>query len=219
MNDHSLDEYLRQLVEIAQQHPPNSRDRKKALAKLISVLQQSKQLTRPRRGQFQGFYEEIYREALQRLFTYVCDRIDDYDAQRGRVLQWVNFLLSRRFFIEASREVLPTVPKGVDPKAVTRLSLEDLDSNNPSELNPQLTPSLSEDLKHYLQEDPDGIFQMTCITQCPKANFQYIALKRLDGYSWQELAAELNLGISTLSSFYQRSITRFAPKCRQDLIL
>jgi hypothetical protein len=218
MNELSLDEYLQQLTEVAQQHPRGSRDRTKALAKLIRVLQSSGQLTRPRRGQFQGFYEEIYRDALQRLFAYMCDRIDDYTADRGRVLQWVNFLLSRRFFIEASREVLPTVPKGIDAKTITRLSLEELDSCNPVELNPQLVPSLSEDLKAYLHEDPEAIFQTTCIANQPSANFQYIAIKRLEGYSWKELAAELDLGISTLSSFYQRCITRFVPKFRNDLL-
>jgi DNA-directed RNA polymerase specialized sigma24 family protein len=218
MNELSLDDYLQQLVEAAQRHPPGSRDRKKSLAKLIGVLQGCGQLARPRRGQFQGLYEDIYREATQRLFTYICDRIDDYSAERGRVLQWVNFLLSRRFFIEASREFLPTVPKGIDAKTVTRLSLEDLDSNNPSELNPQLTPSLSEDLSCYFQEDPGDVFQTTCIADRPRANFQYIVLKRLEGYSWKELSKELDLGISTLSSFYQRCITRFAPQCRKDLL-
>lgn len=219
MDELSLDDYLQQLATTAQRHPPGSRDRKKALAQLVSALQKSGQLTRPRRGQFQGFYEEIYREALQRLFVYVCDRIDDYNPTRGRMLQWVNFLLGRRFFIEASREVLPTVPKGVDAKTIIRLSLDDLDSNNPSELNPQLTQSLSEDLKDYLQEDPDGVFVTTCIAKHANANFQHIALRRLDGYSWKELSEELDLGISTLSSFYQRCITRFGPKCKQDLML
>lgn len=219
MSEISLDEQLQQLVETAQQHPPNSRARKKALAKLIRALQNSNQLTRPRQGQFQGFYEEIYREALQRLFTYVCDRIDDYSPERGRVLQWVNFLLGRRFFIEASREVLPVVPKGVDARAVTRLSIDDLDVSDPSELNFQLAPSLSEELKHYIREDPDDLFSKTYVGQQSDANFQYIALQRLEGYSWKELSAELNLGISTLSSFYQRCVIRFAPKCKQDLIL
>ncbi|NEP18606.1 MAG: sigma-70 family RNA polymerase sigma factor [Leptolyngbya sp. SIO4C1] len=216
MCESPLDEYLEQLAVMAQQQPSGSRERRKALAKLISVLQNSKQLTRPRRGQFQGFYEDIYREALQRLFTYMCDRIDDYNPERGKVLQWVNFLLSRRFFIEASREVLPTVPKGLDPKTVTRLSLDDLDTSPPSD--PQQAPALSDDLKYYIREDPDGTFQKTCIANQPHANFQYIALKRLEGYSWKDLSAELALGISTLSSFYQRCINRFAAKCRQDLL-
>lgn len=214
-----LDEYLQRLVNEAQRQPTGTRKRRQALAKLISALQTSNQLTRPRRGQFKGFYGEIYREALQRLFTYVCDRIDTYNPERGKVLQWVNFLLSQRFFIEASREILPTVPKGIDAKTVTRLTLDELDINNPVELNPQLTPSLSDDLKHYLQEDPSNIFQTTHIANQPRANFQYIALKRLEGYPWKELSQELNLGMSTLSSFYQRCISKFAPQCKQDLLL
>lgn len=219
MNESCLDDYLQLLADEAQRHPAGTRKRRQALAKLINVLQNSNRLTRPRSGQFQGFYEEIYREALQRLFTYVCDRIDAYNPERGKVLQWVNFLLGKRFFIEASREILPAVPKGIDARKVTRLSLDELDANNPIELNPQLTPSLSDDLKNYLQEDPNDIFQNTCIGSQPRANFQYIALKRLEGYSWKELSQDLNLGMSTLSSFYQRSISKFSTQCKQDLLL
>ena len=217
MSESPLDECLLQLVETAQRQPLGSRARRKALAQLINELQSSNQLSRPRRGQFQGFYEDIYREALQRLFTHICDRIHTYSPEKGRVLQWVNFLLNRRFFIEASRDMLPTLPKGIDARTVVRLSLDDLDATARTG-GAHLPPSLSEDVKAYLQEDPNHIFQNTYIQGHPQATFQYIALKRLDNYSWKELSTELSLGISTLSSFYQRCIERFAPRFRQDLL-
>lgn len=209
-----LDDRLRQLAIAAQHHPQGSSARRRALTELISVMQQSGRLSRPRRGQFPMLYEEIYAEALQRLFSFICERIDYYNPQKGEVLQWVNFLLNQRFFIEASRDYLPTVYKGMDARSVKRLTLESLDQSNPYELNPQLIPHLSQEVKDCLEEDPEGLFAQTSIANHPAASFQYLALKRLEGYSWQDLSVELKIAIPTLSSFYQRCLTRFAPKLK-----
>ncbi len=213
-----LDEHLKQLAIAAQQHPKKSKARQHALAKLLSTIQQSGRLSRPRRDQFQGMYEEIYDEARQRLFSFICEKIDDYSPIRGEVLQWANFLLSQRFFIEASRDVMPTIHRGVGPGRVKRLTLDDLDRNNPIELNPQLTPTLSQQVEQSIEEDPEGIFTETCITNYPTASFKTLALKRLSGYSWQEISTELGISIPTLSSFYQRCLTKFAPKLKEYLL-
>ena len=209
-----LDNLLRQLAIAAQEEPKGSRARQRALTELISALLSSRKLTRPRKGQFKGLYEDIYAEALQRLFSFVCDRIDDYSTSRGEVLQWVNFLLSRRFFIEASRDYLPTVYKGMDARSVKRLTLEHLDQSNPSELNPQMIPSLSQEVKACLEEDPEGLFKSASVTDRPEANFQYIAIGRLEGYSWQDLSTEFEISVPTLSSFYRRCLARFSPKLK-----
>ena len=209
-----LDHHLRQLAIAAQKQPKGSSARRRALTELISALLKSHRLCRPRRTQFRALYEDIYAEALQRLFAFVCDRIDDYSLQKGEVLQWVNFLLSRRFFIEASRDYLPVVYKGMDARSVKRLSLEHLDQNNPVEVNPQLTPSLSQEVKDCLLEDPEGLFKQACIADHPAASFQYIAVRRLEGYAWQDLSDEFDIPVPTLSSFYRRCLSRFAPKLK-----
>lgn len=213
----NLDQQLKQLAIAAQQQPAKSRERQRALARLVRVLQQSKKLVRPRRDQFVGLYEEIYAEALQRLFSHICAKIDSYNPARGEVLQWANFLLNRQFFIEASRELLPTVYKGLDPKSIRPMTIEDLDRSNPVEVNPQLVPLPSQQVRDCLEEDPEALFQHTYIDRHPAANFQFLALKRLDGYSWDDLAIELGIKIPTLSSFYQRCLTKFAPNFRRYL--
>ncbi|MBE9060757.1 sigma-70 family RNA polymerase sigma factor [cf. Phormidesmis sp. LEGE 11477] len=213
-----LDNHLRRLAIAAQNEPKASIARQRALTELIGTLLASRKLCRPRLGQFQLLYEDIYAEALQRLFVFVCDRIDNYNPQKGEVLQWINFLLSRRFFIEASRDYLPVAYKGLDVREVKRLSLEYLDSSNPSELNPQLTPSLSQEVKACLIEDPEGLFGAASIVDHPRASFQHIAVKRLEGYSWQDLAVELGVPVPTLSSFYRRCLARFASKLRDYLL-
>ncbi|NJL51499.1 MAG: sigma-70 family RNA polymerase sigma factor [Hydrococcus sp. SU_1_0] len=222
LNSLSLDERLKQLAIAAQQHPPKSRERQKALARLITALQVSRKLVRPRRGEFQGFYEEVYAVALQLLFAHICEKIDTYDPKRGEVLQWVNFRLEREFFIKASREYLPTLPKGVDPKTCKRLTLDDLDKNNPHEVNPTLVPLISQQVLECFEEDPEGIFQRSHIQGNKQgnkdANFKFLAIKRLEGYSWEEISVKLDgIKVPTLSSFYQRCLTEFAPKIKEYL--
>ena len=214
MND--IDQQLKQLAVEAQQHPPKTKQRQQALSKLLRAIQQSKMLMRPRRGDFQGFYEEIYAEAVQRLFFHICERIDDYDPQR-EVLQWANFLLNKRFFIEVSRNFMPTVPKGVNQKEIIRLTIDDLDRDNPIEVKSQENNSIFQEVFHYLESDPEGIFRSTYIAKNPTANFQFLAIKILSGYSWKEISAELGVKIPTLSSFYQRCLTKFAPKFKEYL--
>ncbi|HBB36238.1 MAG TPA: hypothetical protein DDZ80_05700 [Cyanobacteria bacterium UBA8803] len=211
-----VDERLKQLAREAQRHPPKTKQRQQALAKLLSAIQQSGKLTRPYPGQFQGFYEDIYDEAQQRLFCHICERIDEYDPNR-EVLQWVNFLLKNRFFIEASRAIMPTVHQGIDPRGIIRLAIDDLDRNSSTELNSQLIPSLSQEVMQCLQADPEGLFKGTYTSDKPAANFQFLAIKLLSGYSWKEISAELDIKISTLSSFYQRCLAKFGHKFREYL--
>jgi|GEM_PF-304600 len=211
-----LDERLKRLALEAQQHPPNGKPRQRALAKLLQAIQQSEKLVYPHQGQFQGFYEEIYAEALQRLFAFICEQIDRYNPEK-EVLQWVNLLLEQQFFIEASQEILPRLPNGVKRGNLTSLTIEDMDRNHLHSANPQLTPLLTEEVIQCLAEDPEGIFQAACVADNPAANFRYLAMSRSAGYTWRELSVELGMRISTLSSFYKRSLTRFAPRIREYL--
>lgn len=206
-----LDGQLKALAIAAQQHPPKSPERQRALARLINTLQRSKKLVRPRRDQFQGQQDEIYAEALQQLFCHICDKIDSYHADRGEVLQWANFLLNRQFFPAAIREV---AYQGIRTTGVRCLTLDDLTQMNPAMMQSSSTPLPSEQVRECLDEDPELVFHHAHIDRRPDANFRYLALRRLDGYSWQELSAELDISIATLSSFYQRCLTKFAPKFR-----
>ncbi|NJM22940.1 MAG: sigma-70 family RNA polymerase sigma factor [Richelia sp. SM1_7_0] len=208
----------KELAEAAKENPAKIRAKQQALTRLVSALQSSGKLVRPQPGQFQGFYKEIYAEALQRLFTHVCKKIETYDPEK-EVLQWINFLLKRQFFPEAAREFFPTLPKGVDPRSVKILTSDDLDRENPTEVNPQQVPLLSQQVIQCLEEDPEGIFKSTHIKGCPAANFQIIAIQHLSRYSWEEISQKFDpaIPIPTLSSFYQRCVTKFAPKLKEYL--
>ncbi|MDB9496911.1 hypothetical protein PN441_11930 [Spirulina major CS-329] len=107
MEDAVLNPYLKQLAIAAQNAPPGSRQRRRSLADLIRTIQGSSQLSRPYQGQFVHLYEDIYAEATQQLFTYLCKNIESYRPEH-EVMQWVNFLLKRRFFY--SNVVFFTLP-------------------------------------------------------------------------------------------------------------
>ena len=206
----TLDERLKQLAVEAQQSLPKTPQRQRALAQLVDMICRSKRLVRPYRGQFSGFYEDIYAEAQQRLFLYICEQINRYNPE-FEVLQWANFLMKRRFFVEASRDVMPSAPKGMDRSKIKRITLDVLDKQEPMDLRSQSVPSLSEAVIQCIQEDRDGLFRSTHIQKKPEATFQYIALHFLGGYSWKEISAELDVKVVTLSSFYLRCLTKFSP--------
>lgn len=213
----TIDAHLKQLATEAQQHPLRSPERQQALAQLVSEISRSRQLARPHRGQFQGQYEEIYAEAQQKLFLHVCEQIDRYSPEH-EVMQWVNFLMKQRFFTEASRDLLATAPKSADRQLSKRVTLEFLDTRNPVEERSQSNASLSEEVIQCIREDPESLFVRTYIEKKPNAHFQHIALRFLEGYSWKDISTELDVKVVTLSSFYGRCLTRFAPKFREYLL-
>ncbi|MEC4984224.1 MAG: hypothetical protein SAJ37_18340 [Oscillatoria sp. PMC 1068.18] len=214
-NDMSeLDQQLKDLALEVQRYSPGSRKRRKALDKLIRVMQRPRVLPYLYPGCFQGFYEEILSEAKQQLFLYICQNINNYKPERGEVLQWINIHF-RRFFIEASRQFMPVEIRGGSSVQIRRASIDELETNDSLEINAQQNPFFSEEVKNFVEEDPESIFKNTHIRSHPKANFQLIFLRRIEGYSWEEISTDLSIGISTLSRFYQRCLRNFAPLFRE----
>jgi hypothetical protein len=209
---------LRELVETARSYPPNSPQRRQILAKLLCEIQNSGLLCHPKcPPQYQGCYAEIYATAIQNVFLYICQHLELYNSNVGEVLNWVNFLLSRRF-PEAIAEVVQSA-KHINFKKVKTVSIEDLSRGGVEMVDTQdsLPPLLSEQIREVIEEDPQGEFEGRCMSSNPAANFKSIALKRLAGDSWEELSAEYHSKIAALSNFYQRSLTHFAPKIKTYL--
>ncbi len=205
-----LEDPLNHLALTAQKYPPGTVERRKVVSQLLMQLQKSGQLTRlcpPYHHLSQDLREEVKAIAMQKLFTYIYEHIEKYDPQYT-VGQWIIFLLKKRFFVQAFREVTGF------RNGVKRLTIEEIPTNYlPDETNP-LT---SEEVIQYIEEDPEGIFQLACIEKQANANFRHIAIQRFHGYSWLEIESDLGFSISTLSSFYQRHLQRFAPKFREYL--
>jgi len=204
-----LDTQLKELADIAQNHPHATMGRRIALTRLINAIWQSGRLIRPCRGQFQLLYEDIYDEAVQNLFFYLCqdDNINKYDAERAEVMTWVNMLLTKRFFPEA-------IPKIIGKE--NEINLENSHLENISSSQPI---SLFEQVIECIESDPESIFVKEHIKGHPEANFQAIARKRYSGVSWKDISAEWDIGITSLHNFYQRCVKKFAPILRENLYI
>ncbi|MEM8807952.1 MAG: hypothetical protein AAGF01_18175 [Cyanobacteria bacterium P01_G01_bin.38] len=79
---------------------------------------------------------------------------------------------------------------------------------------PNTHNTLSDEIRQYLETDPDQILQKH-IQGCRRATFQTIALARLNGQRWSDLAAEFNIAVPTLSSFYERTLKQIAPRIKE----
>lgn len=202
------DTRLKQLALSAQKQPPNSSLRSYALEELVKAIKISNRLCYPHRSLFSNeFYSLIYEEAVVQTITYICTNIDRYDPQRGKgkFMNWVNFKLDkavlmcrRQFDLSANYELssLPDFDVIPDnPKTLTRGDL----------------------LYQYIERDPRKVLQTTYIVGNSQANFRAIALKRLSGKTWKEIAQELNSTVSVLSSFYRRSCQKFQFLLQQEL--
>ncbi|MGF1479098.1 MAG: hypothetical protein ACFB4I_06370 [Cyanophyceae cyanobacterium] len=204
------DAQLKKLALAAQGYPPDTPERRHLLGELVEAIQSSGRLCRPHRGKFSepSFYELLYEEAVLETLAYVCKNIDKYDPQRGqkqKFMTWVNFRLdklvieSRRRFSDHQTFSLPT--------------LSDLDRLQP----PQEAPLLSELVRQCIEEDAENTFKQAQIRNRPDANFRAIALARIAGKSWEELASEFDIVVPTLSSFFQRCCRKFASQMRSSL--
>lgn len=205
MSPAQLDELNRQLQILAlraQHYPLLSQERQSALRQIVTGIMRSGRLCRPQKGKFLGTYEDIYAEALQELLLYICKNIDKYDPERAKVMTWVNMLLERRFFKEA-------IPKVLD--SPNRVNMPD-----PGDIPaPQKTTALVDILKELVETDPENLFKSAHIKNHPDATFQAFLLRRLAEQSWDAIATEFGISVSTASNFYYRCLTKFLPKLKE----
>ena len=194
------DTRLKQLAINAQKQSPNSALRSYALTELIKAIQISNKLSHPHRGLFANdFYPLIYEEAVVKTMTYICTNIDRYDPQRGqgKFMNWVNFKLDKNILICRRQFDLSYKYEAVSLDKIKTIP-------SPSEPIP-----MGDLLYQYIKEDPNGVFQKTYIADNPQANFKTVALRRLSGKTWKEIAREFQIQVPVLSAFYQRNCQKF----------
>lgn len=205
------DAQLKKIALEAQRHPPGSELRQHALRELVEAIRLSGKLCRPHRSKFSpAFYELAYEEAVNQTLLYVCQKIDNYDPNRGKekkFINWVNFRLDK-ILIDLQNEIRNTK----QDKFPTLAELENI--VNYKEENEQL---ISEVLRELIEKDEKKIFRKKYIRDYPAANFQNLALAIIAGKSWQEISAELGIKETTLRSFFRRCCQKFAPIFREYL--
>ncbi|AKV71172.1 MULTISPECIES: hypothetical protein [Microcystis] len=124
----------------------------------------------------------------------------------GLLLLWqiiyANLVLPKTYKIQQQSLDEP-VSQNDDPSSKTLLDLIE----QPETAHPRHREY--EKLRKLIEQDPTGQFREAHIRNNEEANFQAIALGRIDGRSWNDLSEQWNIKVSVLSSFYQRSIQRF----------
>ncbi|MGK7895987.1 MAG: hypothetical protein AB4372_20825 [Xenococcus sp. (in: cyanobacteria)] len=202
------DHKLKQLALMVQSYPPNSELRSYALRELIRGIKISGKLCSPYKDRFSPkIYQVVYEEAVMETFMYICTKIDNYDPERGnkKFMNWVNFKLEKSFL--ACYEQLKI------SQELQFFELSDLEKIP----TPISSPSLAESLVEYIKKDPEKLFTQAYVKGRPDANFRTIALARISGQTWQEIAQQLDISVSTLSSFYRRSCQDFKTILEQKL--
>ncbi|WP_246162756.1 hypothetical protein [Brasilonema sennae] len=188
MDEDVLDYQLRQLVKEAQLHPPKSRERRKALNRLIKKIQDSGKITRlPTWKDFPNF-QDIYDEALGKTWMKICENIQTYNPQHP-VMAWVNQIMNSRFFEilrQARRQQaifcldeLYSLEVGFDNSAKGQLSRvrKELQEKEISQTHENSENRL---VREFIKDDPERILQNTYIVNDINANLQRILLMRLD---------------------------------------
>ena len=200
----TLEERLLELAIAAQGQPPRSPQRQRTLNQLVEEIWHSGQLCYPYQGRFPPeLYQEIYEEAGQQLWIYICSNLDRFDPNRASVLGWVNYLFKKRFFPEVMEDIVNSATNPL------------MDENSWGESEED--PLLSELVREIIIEDPDNIFKNTHLRGEPRANWQFISIAKFEGKTWQEIALQVERALNTVREWYIRNTPAMAEKIKQYL--
>ncbi|MEG4343117.1 hypothetical protein QUB70_07445 [Microcoleus sp. A003_D6] len=216
-----IDLQLQQLAVEAKQHPAQSRQRNRALTKLIEIVRCCHRLARPYKAGLQGLiYQDLYNEALVKTIEYICLKIDNYYPEKP-VMAWVNHILKYRFsdvvdrhMNENRRRELPSL-NDLDDKLENWLS-EELQESEEARMMRELHQEWCE-LRKLIEEDPDSHFRRVSLRGRPDITWQVIALAKLDGETLDSISQRFGVALTTIADFYKRNLRRFGDYIRNRL--
>lgn len=195
----NLQDQVRQLIFEACRHPIGSPERQRRLTKIIRLV--ANQLWKER--------VPYYQDALQQTWIYFCQNLCEgktgrpYNPERANVVTWLNAYLKRRLqdgFIntQTQRKATASPLPSDDSDSSDNLLVEQLPAQ------PDIPPLL-EDVKRWAEQGQDLRLVETHLKGHPHITCQALILRRLPPeIPWKDLAAEWDVSIGTLSSFYQR---------------
>ncbi len=204
--DNALNRQLQELVEEIKQYSANDDsaivrvNRRIALNKFVKAIVNSGRLSKQTRWLGLPNYEDYHNEALQLTLMEICSKIDEYNPQYP-VMAWVNKIFHWRFIDVVKKEEkkgITMVPKGETISPV--LSLDDIKK----ELHGSNEISQEEIIKGIITKDPERYLISQHLKGHPDANLKVILLFLLSGKKWKEISQELDVPLTTASSFYQR---------------
>jgi hypothetical protein len=213
---------ITQIAQEAKNAAPDSNQRRLALNLLVEAIQIADKFSHLNNRSFSfppSLYEYIYNEAIQETLLYVCLNIHQYDPSRSQLMTWVNFLLSKRFidvgnkYMKQGITKSPNIVRNKTDDQQSGLKIVFLDNEENLEIfwQKEEAVSKSQQLRDFLESDPDSLFRNAHITGRPDVNFQVVALEKVWGdKTWEYLADKWQIdSIQTLSSFFNRCLKKF----------
>ncbi|PMB19417.1 hypothetical protein CEN45_19180 [Fischerella thermalis CCMEE 5198] len=210
------DERLKQIALAVKQTPADSNQRKVALNLLVEAIQIANRFCHPHSSLPPGVYEYVYQEAFQTTLAEICQKIDNYNPEH-EVMAWVNGLLGWRFQDEIKKHKRQGITQLPANQPYRVINLNEPDTIERFWRKDEALNKLQQ-LQESLEEDPYNMFTKEHIQDRPDANFQLIALAKIvEGKSWQNISKELQIPVSTVSSFYYRCLKKFRDFFQQYL--
>ncbi len=192
---------LQSLIADTCRHPPGSVERQRGLTQLYRLIVKSRKLWR----ESTPYYEEVWQQTWLYFCLNLCEATtakEKYNPDRSSVTTWLNFYLKQRLkdtAIKVQQEQNRTV------SGLERLDDDDSLGFLDTFAAPPDIPQMLQATRQWAETDPKGELQRLQVRGREDITCQLLILRRLPPEtSWQELSAELNLPVSTLSSFYQR---------------
>jgi DNA-directed RNA polymerase specialized sigma24 family protein len=216
-----LNQYLQSLLSQAITHPPKSTTRRILLNKFLKAIIDSGELSNQGRWRNLPNFDDFYQEALDQTFLEICERIESYRPEKP-VMAWVNFYFKNRFhdLVKKYRKKgITNIPK--QNQKTTIMSLDHLEKDVPNED----AQSDTQNLRTFLQEDPEGKLKQESIQGYPHATLQKILwLRFIEDKKWKDISQELDINknskkipISTLNSFTKQKMRKLQPYFKQYL--
>ncbi|NJK39880.1 MAG: sigma-70 family RNA polymerase sigma factor [Oscillatoriales cyanobacterium RM2_1_1] len=189
---------LQQIIAEAQALPPESAERRQKLNQIIRLVTGSGKLWRES--------VDYYNDALQEMWEYCCQHLEDYDPQRSHVITWFDYHLKKRLRVWRDRHYRDQ-NRQITPQIFDDSLLDPLDFVSPET---QIQPALEiwERTLEWVQADPQHRLCRTCFRRCSQINCQVLFFKRFPHETpWKDIAAEFDLdpaAAKDLPKFYNR---------------
>ncbi len=180
-----FNQYLRQLVTEAANHPVGNPLRQRKLQELYRLVMKS--------GKLWKEYTPYYNDALQQMWEYCCQHPEDYDSTRGNVITWLDYNLKKRL-----RNFRDAICRKQQREAIV-IQTENGQNLDPVEnvaAHTDIQPTLDiwQQTLHWVKTDPDGVLRNTCFRKRADINCQTIFLMRFPSEApWQTIAEKFAL--------------------------
>ncbi|MEB3180284.1 MAG: sigma-70 family RNA polymerase sigma factor [Nostocaceae cyanobacterium] len=209
-----LDKYLRQLVAQACAAPPGSVERQQILQEIHQRVMRSGRLWQKEKS------KPYYADALQDMWEYCFQHLDEYDPQINEFITWLNDRFGNNLRSYGDRTYRQR------NRQAPLFQTEDGQIVHPIDglvAPPDIQPVLEiwNAILAWVESDPEGILHNTCFKNRPEINAQVLLLQQLSPQkvSWDTIAARFNLSPKDaryLPQWYSRHCNRLLRQFGKD---